>query len=309
MPFPPATIRERLAGRQEPAGDLPSPAEAYAHCRALARRHYENFPVASLLIPGRLRGPVAAIYAFARRADDFADEPAYEGRRLALLDGWSRQLERAAAGEASDPIFVALSDVFRRHHLPSAPFQDLLSAFRQDALQCRYRSWTEVLDYCRRSANPIGRLVLLLFGHRDESLFGLSDALCTALQLTNFWQDLAVDARRGRIYVPLEAMARHGVAEASLASAEAPGCAGFLPLMEEMGRRTRELFEGARSLLPRIGGRLGFELRLTWLGGVRILEETRRIGFDVFRHRPALGVASKASVLMQACWWAARDGG
>jgi len=309
MPSPPATIRERLAGRPEPAGDLPSPAEAYAHCRALVREHYENFPVGSLLIPGRLRGPVAAIYAFARKADDFADEPAYEGRRLALLESWSRQLDRSAAGEATDPIFVALSDVFRRHHLPAAPFHDLLSAFRQDALRSRYRNWAEVLDYCRRSANPVGRLVLLLFGHRDESLFGRSDSLCTALQLTNFWQDLAVDAKRGRLYVPLDDMARHGVPEASLASGEAPGCAGFLPLMEEMGRRTRDLFEEARSLLPRIGGRLGFELRLTWLGGTRILEETRRIGFDVFRHRPTLGAASKASLLLRACLGAVREDG
>ncbi|HMC83016.1 MAG TPA: squalene synthase HpnC [Candidatus Polarisedimenticolia bacterium] len=309
MPFPPATIPERLAGRQEPAGDPAFPTEAYAHCRSLAREHYENFPVASLLIPGRLRGPVAAIYAFARRADDFADEPAYEGRRLALLESWSRQLERSAAGEASDPIFVALSDVFRRHHLPSAPFQDLLSAFRQDALRSRYQGWAEVLDYCRRSANPIGRLVLLLFGHRDESLFGLSDSLCTALQLTNFWQDLAVDAKRGRIYVPLDEMARHGLPEASLASGEAPGSAGFLPLMEDMARRTRELFEDARSLPHRIGGRLGFELRLTWLGGMRILEESRRIRFDVFRHRPTLGVASRTSVLLRACLSAVREGG
>jgi hydroxysqualene synthase len=309
MPFPPATTRERLAGRPKPAEVFPFPAEAYAHCRALARGHYENFPVASLLIPGRLRGPVAAIYAFARRADDFADEPAYEGRRLALLESWSRQLERCAAGEATDPIFVALSDTLRRHHLPCAPLRDLLSAFRQDAQRGRCRNWAEVLDYCRRSANPVGRLVLLLFGQRDESLLPFSDSFCTALQLTNFWQDLAVDAKRGRIYVPLDEMDRHGVPEAALATGEAPNCAGFRPLMEEMTRRTQELYQEARGLLPRIGGRLGWELRLTWLGGTRVLEQTRRSGFDVFRHRPALGAATKASLLLRACLWAVRGGG
>lgn len=284
-------------------GALPTAlADAYARCRALARLHQENFPVASRLLPRSLRDPVAAVYAFARRADDFADEPEYEGRRLELLEDWSRRLDRAAVGTARNPVFLALSDAIRRHDLSLKPFRDLLSAFRQDAMQNRYRDWPEVLDYCRRSADPVGRIVLELFGVRDPVRQALADPICTALQLTNFWQDLAVDARRGRIYVPRADLERHRIPEEAILSGEAPGLPGFLPLMEEMGRRTREHFEQGRDLPNRIGGRLGFELRLTWLGGMRVLEETRRRGFDVYRSRPVLSSRSWAGILLRAAF-------
>lgn len=302
MSLTPARIGE-TAPRPEAA--IAPPADlrgAYAACRLLARRHYENFPVASLLLPRPLRDPVAAIYAFARQADDFADEPEYEGCRLALLEDWSRRLDEALAGRGEDPVFVALGDTLRRHGLPSGPFRDLLSAFRQDATRNRYRDWAEVLDYCRRSANPVGRLVLHLFGRRDESLHAHSDAICTALQLTNFWQDLAIDAACGRIYVPREDLARHGISEESILSGGAPRLPGFRPLMETMARRTEELYEEGKPLPARVGGRLGFELRLTWLGGRRILEETRRSGFDVFRRRPSLSPALRAFVALRACF-------
>jgi squalene synthase HpnC len=287
MPLTPAAGREENL-RAGGIGTDVSAGEAYAHCARVARRHYENFPVASLILPRRIRGPVAAVYAFAREADDFADEPAHAGGRIALLDDWSRRLEKAAAGHGEGPVFVALADAMDRHGLPAEPFRDLLSAFRQDASKSRYEDWGEVLDYCRRSADPVGRLMLLLSGHRDQTLLPLSDSLCTALQLTNFWQDLAVDARRGRIYLPRADRERHEVTEESLMSGEAPRLPGFRPLMEEMAGRTVDLFERGRGLPDRVGGRLGFQLRLTWLGGRRILEETRRIGFDVYRRRPAL---------------------
>jgi len=302
MPITPAASRENNPSSRHPGAELSSVEEAYTHCLRMAREHYENFPVASRLVPRNLRGPVAAVYAFAREADDFADEPRHAGSRMALLDDWGDRLERAVAGEARDPVFVALSDTLRRFHLPADPFRDLLSAFRQDAVKSRYEDWEEVMDYCRRSANPVGRLVLLLFGHREESLAPLSDSLCSALQLTNFWQDLAVDARRGRLYVPRADRDRHAVIEDAFFSGEAPRLPGFLPLMDEMVSRTEALFERGRDLPERIGGRLGFELRLTWLGGRRILEATRRAGFDVYRARPSLGIASWVPLLLRACF-------
>ncbi|MDP2390893.1 MAG: squalene/phytoene synthase family protein, partial [Acidobacteriota bacterium] len=175
--------------------------QAYAACQRLAESHYENFPVASRLMPARLRPHVAAIYAFARTADDFADEPGREPEeRLRLLEEWRRKLYEPPV----DDTFIALHDTIERFDLPIGLFEDLISAFTQDVSTTRYASWNDVLDYCRRSANPVGRLVLRLSGYRDEALDRASDAVCTALQLTNFWQDLAIDWPRGRLYVPEE---------------------------------------------------------------------------------------------------------
>jgi squalene synthase HpnC len=185
-------------------------AAAYARCLHLAQQHYENFPVASRLLPGAARPHIAAIYAFARIADDFADEgQRSDAARLALLDDWRRRLQQAAGGatpaEESDAgaIFLALGDTMRRCRLEVQLFEDLLSAFRQDVLIKRYETWADVLEYCRRSANPVGRLVLRIAGYRDEALDRQADAVCSALQLTNFWQDLEIDWRRGRLYVPM----------------------------------------------------------------------------------------------------------
>jgi hydroxysqualene synthase len=286
----------------QPIARTPALDAAYAHCLALARRHYENFPVASWLVPGRVRGPVAALYAFAREADDFADEPRHAGSRTVLLEDWSRRLEQALAGEASDPVFLALADTVRRFRLPPEPFRDLLSAFKQDACRSRYESWEEILDYCRRSANPVGRLILMMFGRREASLLPLSDSLCTALQLVNFWQDLAVDARRGRLYVPASDGRRHGVPEEALLSGEAVRLPGFRPLMDEMASRTLAFLDKGSGLPRRVGGRLGYELKLTWLGGHAVLQATRRAGFDVYASRPALGPAAWAMLLVRSCF-------
>jgi phytoene synthase len=287
-------------------------ADAYASCKRTARDHYENFPVASLLLPSRMRPHVAAVYAFARSADDFADEgdrPAAE--RLALLDGWEFRLRHAANSSEPEPgpsprdgeppnavdIFLALGETIRSLSLPVRLFEDLLSAFRQDVTVTRYRTWDQMMDYCRRSANPVGRLVLLIAGYDQQHLFDSSDAVCAALQLTNFWQDLKVDFDRGRIYLPADERERHGAREEDFA-------AGLMTLewrraLASAAARTRLRFDEGRAVCDGVQGRLGYELRATWLGGLRILDRLEAARFDVVGHRPALG-------LLDALWIAPR---
>jgi squalene synthase HpnC len=274
--------------------------EAFAHCEARVRSHYENFPV-GLWVPKDKRRYLHALYAFARAADDFADEPIYEGLRAEKLDEWEERLHAAYRGEAEDPIFVALAETVRRLDVPEPLLLDLLSAFRQDTVKQRYETWDELLDYCRRSAEPVGRLVLLVFGYRDPSLAPLSDALCTALQLANHWQDLAVDLRRGRIYVPRELLDRFSVKEWDLNASRVND--DFRGLMAELVRRTRELFARGRPLCDRVGRDLRFELRLTWLGGRSILDLVEAAGYDVFRRRPRHGAAGKLRLAWRAWRW------
>ncbi len=266
--------------------------EAYAYCAAVARAHYENFPIASLAIPRRLRPHVCSIYAFARAADDFADEAAHDGRRLEQLGRWEAHLDRCLEGKADHPVFMALGETIATFDLPPALFRDLLDAFRQDCRVRRYGSWDELLDYCRRSANPVGRLVLGLFGLADDARARFSDAICTGLQLTNFWQDVSVDLRKDRIYLPAEDRQRFGVTEEDLRSGRLHE--GFRALLLEMIGRTRRCFEEGRPLLGKLHGRLGLEIRLTWLGGNRILDRIEGAGCDVFRARPALTRGDKA---------------
>jgi phytoene synthase len=266
---------------------------AYARCLEIARRHYENFPVASRLLPRAMRPHVAAIYAFARTADDFADEgDRPDEARLALLDDWRDRLHRAAGGDftADNPdataIFRALGVTMRRHDLEVELFDDLLSAFRQDVLVKRYVDWNDVLDYCRRSANPVGRLVLRLAGYRDASLDDLSDAVCSALQLTNFWQDLAIDWRKGRLYVPLSVVRGSAADERDLDKGRMTP--EWRTALATAAASTRTLFEKGRPIADAVRGRLRWELRATWLGGVRILDRLEAGGYDVFASRPAL---------------------
>jgi phytoene synthase len=283
---------------------------AYAQCERLARRHYENFPVASRLLPARMRPHIAAIYAFARTADDFADEPGIpDDERLRLLDGWGvllqnrdTQLFRGHAAErTSVPVFQALHHTIATCTLPMELFEDLLSAFRQDVTKHRYVTWTEVLDYCARSANPVGRLVLRVAGHGDPGLDRASDAVCTALQLTNFWQDLERDWRNGRLYVPLDDCDRMG---ARLEDLDARRITPeWRATLAEMTQRTLELFDAGRAVCDHVPGRLGWELRATWLGGRRVLAKLGRAGFDVFAHRPTLGVADAPVLLWQLASW------
>lgn len=284
---------------------------AYAHCLAQASSHYENFPVASWLVPPALRPQVAAVYAFARTADDFADEDGYTVReRLRLLDEWLERLHAAlgAAGDAdrlpgggahlaagtpasADLIFRALADTIRRHDLPVSLFEALLSAFRQDVTVTRYATWADLHDYCRRSANPVGRLVLRLFGHRDERLDQWSDAICTALQLTNFWQDFAVDWSRGRLYVPEEVWRAAAADPVGLTAGMTTTPRAWQAALARSGQHTRALFDAGRPLLDHTRGRLRWELAATWHGGRRILERLEQGRFDPVGHRPTLGLA------------------
>jgi hydroxysqualene synthase len=265
-----------------------------------SRGHYENFPVGSVFLPRRMRRHVAALYAFARTADDFADEGVVAAdERLRLLGGWQRRLSQAAGSEhPGDPpatgepadtveIFLALGASIRECGLPVGLFEDLLSAFRQDVTMTRYASWAHVLDYCRRSANPVGRLVLRIAGHDDPRLDEWSDHICTALQLANFWQDLKVDFDRGRIYLPSEEQRTHGAREDDLRSGQVP--LAWQQALAAAAARTRRLFEAGRPLCDAVRGRLRYELRATWLGGARILEHLEAGRFDVVRYRPAIG--------------------
>jgi len=279
-----------------------STAEAYAYCEARVRAHYENFPV-GLFVPRDKRPFVHALYAFARAADDFADEPMYEGLRAEKLDQWEARLHAAYEGRSEDPIFVALADTVTQLAVPKALLLDLLSAFRQDTVKSRYETWDELLDYCRRSADPVGRLVLLVFGYRDPELFPLSDAICTGLQLANHWQDVAVDLGKDRIYVPKELRDRFSVGEWDLNAGKVTE--GFRALMAELVSRTRTLFAKGRPLCDRVGRDLRFEMRLTWLGGSSILDRIEAAGYDVYRRRPRHGPLDKVSLAWRAWRWAA----
>ncbi len=267
---------------------------AYAVCLRLARQHYENFPVASRLLPRRLRPHIAAVYAFARIADDFADEgDRSDQARLALLDDWQARLDRAVSGrvvqDGSDAaaIFTALGETMRTCRLERALFEDLLSAFRQDVLVKRYDTWDDLLDYCRRSANPIGRLVLRVNGYRDCTRDRQADAICTALQLTNFWQDVEVDWAKGRLYVPRDLWGAAGADPSDIGRRRMT--APWRQALAEAAQRTRALFAMGRPVADAVRGRLAWELRATWAGGVRILDRLEASKFDVFRARPTLG--------------------
>lgn len=301
----------------------PDVAEAYRACEQMARAHYENFPVASLLLPAAMRPHVAALYAFARTADDFADEGNRPpDQREALLDDWGRQLDAAVRGlspflppgagqegglspshQSPFPILAAAHSI-RALNLPVELFHDLLSAFRQDVRVKRYATWEDVLDYCRRSANPVGRLVLRIGGYDRPELDRQSDAVCTALQLTNFWQDLERDWKIGRLYVPAADLEAAGAREADLEAQR--WTPEWRAALTRVAARTRALFRDGMPIADHVRGRLKWELRLTWLGGMRILESLERRGFDIFDRRPALSKADAPALLLRTLFWSAR---
>lgn len=250
--------------------------------------HYENFPVASILLPARLRRPVAIIYAFARSADDFADEGNLPDReRLALLEAYRKELHGLEQNGASQtPLFRDLHAVIRAYGLPYEPFFLLLDAFSQDVTKNRYADFRELMDYCRRSADPVGRLMLHLYGAATDEHFAWSDSICSALQLINFWQDVALDYGKNRVYVPREDMARFGVTEAQIAAQDTGG--GWAALMRFEIERARAMLKSGAPLATRLPGRVGMELRTIVQGGLRILEKLERARGDVFRRRPVL---------------------
>lgn len=259
--------------------------------------HYENFPVASVLLPASLRAPVAAIYRFARTADDVADEgDASPAQRLARLDDLERELDAIDAGHTNS--WPDLAAVVRQYALPTRWPRALLSAFRQDVIVNRYATRTELLDYCRRSADPVGRMLLHLYGHHDEADLRRSDAICTALQIINFLQDVAIDWHKGRVYLPAESLREFGLEESDIACAVSDD--RWHRMMRAETAYARDLMLSGAPLALHLGGRIGLELRLVVQGGLRILERIDAVAGDVFRHRPQLQARDWLVMLVRA---------
>ena len=260
--------------------------DAFAYCESLTRSHYENFPVGSHLIPARIRPHVYSIYAFARTADDLADEPGLApDERMERLEEWEAKLDTCMESPEG-PILTALAETIRSQQIPRQHLHDLIHAFKLDVVTHRHRTFNHLLAYCRYSAAPVGRLILHLFACRDDRRRYLSDLICTALQLANFWQDITIDFSRGRIYLPQDDMARFGVTEDDLAERRLTD--GFKALLACEIDRTRALFRKGSELPDLVSGRLKYELRLTWLSGLRILDKICTGGYDIFRRRPKI---------------------
>jgi phytoene synthase len=262
--------------------------------------HYENFPVASALLPASLRHPVSVIYRFARSADDFADEgdlPAAE--RLAQLDDYRQELRRLEAGaRPHEPLFAELGEIVKQYRLPLQLFHDLLDAFAQDVVKGRYADFAEVMDYCRRSADPVGRLLLHLFGAASEQNLERSDAICSSLQLINFWQDVGIDWRKNRIYLPQDEMRRYGVTEAQIAAGDTSE--QWKALMRFQVERARAMIKSGAPLGRALPGRIGLEIRTIVQGGLRILERIDKVEGDVYHHRPVLKTYDWPLLLLRA---------
>lgn len=273
--------------------------EAFSYCAEITNAHYENFPVASLFLPEEKRPYIQTLYAFARLADDFADElQRSPSERLDLLNDWERQLRYCyEQTDINHPVFIALRETVQRLDIPIEPLQNLLTAFKMDVTKNRYATLEDLLEYCKHSANPVGRLVLMIFGYRDEHLCTLSDNVCTALQLTNFWQDIAIDLKKNRIYIPLSDFYQFGYSEEDLRKLLVND--RFRRLLQFEVERTRELFYAGAALPSLVDKDLRLELRLVWLGGMTILRKIERKGFDVVHRRPTLGRGNKASLLLK----------
>lgn len=279
--------------------------ESLSYTRWLATHHYENFQVVSFLLPKRLHQDFYNVYSFCRWADDLGDEFDDTARARELLRWWRGLTERSFDGEAGHPVFAALQQTIARHELPSAPFHDLITAFEQDQVKTRYADWEELYGYCRNSANPVGRLVLYLCGYRDGERQKLSDATCTALQLANFWQDVAVDWRKGRVYLPQELLARHGSGDADIAAGRATE--GFRAAMQEACAEALRLFEEGLPLARMVDRRLSLDLELFSRGGMKILEKIRARDYDVLSARPRISKSERVALLLRSLVrWAIR---
>ena len=270
--------------------------EAQHYTRWLATSHYENFHVVSWLLPRRLHQDFYNVYAYCRWADDLGDEMGDPAESLRWLAWWRGQLQAMYAGEAKHPVFVALRETIERYRIPQDPFEHLIRAFEQDQSVTRYRDWSELLAYCRYSANPVGRLVLYLCGYSDAERQRLADATCTALQLANFWQDVTVDWEKGRVYIPLDVLARHGSAVEDIANRRAN--AQFAEAMREIVDRARELFLEGLPLAGMVDRRLAIDLELFSRGGMRVLEKIEAQNYDVLARRPAITKAERVWMLL-----------
>src|SRR5580765_2450480 len=275
-----------------------SPASAQQYTHWIATHHYENFNVASWLLPKQLHQHFYNLYAYCRWADVLGDEIPVRGRALELLDWWERELEACYEGRPSHPVFVALRETIVAKDVPKQPFADLLKAFRQDQIVKRYPTWDAVLDYCVYSANPVGRLVLYLCGYRDEPRQLLSDATCTALQLANFWQDVSRDLEKGRIYIPLDAAAAHGLTEADIVNRRFDD--RYVNLIKDLIARTRTLFAEGMPLAKMVDSRLSIDLDMFSRGGLAVLDAIEASGYDTLHERPSIGKGKQARLLGRA---------
>ncbi len=270
--------------------------QAEAYTRWLATHHYENFHVVSWLLPKRLHRDFYNVYAYCRWADDLGDEMGDTAESLRLLAWWREGLQAMYGGQATHPVFVALGGTVKRHAIPEQPFDDLIRAFEQDQTVTRYRDWEELLGYCRCSANPVGRLVLYLCGYSDAERQRLSDATCTALQLANFWQDVTVDWEKGRVYIPLEALERHGSSAEEIGARRATP--GFVAAMREVVDRARALFLEGLPLAGMVDRRLAVDIELFSRGGIRVLDKIAAQGYDVLSRRPAISKTERVWILL-----------
>jgi len=277
---------------------VPSLAEAEAYTRWLAGSHYENFPVASILLPRRLRQDFYNLYAYCRWADDLGDEIGDSAESERLLEWWGGELEAMYAGRATHPVFIALQKSRERHELPIGPFRDLIRAFIQDQRKTRYPTREELLDYCRYSANPVGRLVLAVCGYTDPERHRLSDATCTALQLANFWQDVSVDLEKGRLYVPLEDLRQSGCAVEDVHARRASPA--FRKVVRELVGWARRLFEEGLPLTKMVDRRLALDVELFSRGGMKILDKIEALDYDVLTLRPSISHREQAWLLLSA---------
>lgn len=279
--------------------------EARAYCRRLAEAHYENFTVVSRLFPRHLHQHLCNVYAYCRWADDLADEPHNDVAPSILLDWWERQLDAVYGGEATHPVFVAIRETIRQFELPREPLADLLVAFRRDQVQTRYETLGDVLTYCEKSANPVGRIVLMLGRAFNDQNARLSDSICTGLQLANFWQDVQRDYARGRIYIPQENCRRHGWGEERFTTGNCD--AAFRELLEPLVTEADALLVAGQPLVHRVGRDLSLPVRLFIGGGRAVLAAIQRSGYDVWSRRPTVGRLEKlrliASALLQSTRW------
>ncbi len=287
-------------GPRHSGGPVPSPAEARAYCRRLAHTHYENFSVASRLLPRALRPHFYNLYAYCRWSDDLADEMTSRQQSEELLDWWESQLRECYRGVATHPVFIALGETIREFAIPIGPLADLLVAFRQDQRMTRYENFDELLSYCRYSANPVGRLVLYLGRSCDERRAGLSDSICTGLQLANFWQDVARDWDRGRIYLPQDSLRAAGYTPEMFARRQYNPA--FRQLLAEQVDRAEQYLRAGEPLVELVPRALRVDVSLFVAGGLAILEAIRRIDYNVWARRPVVSKLRKFGLLL-GCWW------
>ena len=298
---------QRIGALRPAAIDVPVPASleldaCYRYCEALCRARHHNYPVASFFTRSNLRRHIWAIFAFARVADDFADEPAFEGRRSRELDNWEAQLHATYFGEVPEhPVFIALADTVKKFSLPITEFTELLSGFRTDLEVRRYTTYADLRRYTAQAANPVGHLLLSIGGYRSPELFAFADDLATGLAMSRLIQDIPSDFERGRVYVPAEDLRHFGVSDDDIKHRRATP--GIGALARYLVARTRADFERARPLVDAIGGDLAVEFALMWHGGMRILDKIADAGPELFLSRPRLSTADKALALAHAVAW------